>query len=270
METATAVDRFLSSPKLADSTRRSYAADLRHFADWLDARGAAVDEVDVRVLADYVTGLDRSRPRLAPATVARRISTVRSFLRFTFGPSRVPDAPLSPRLPQRLPEAPKQQDVEELVAAFDGDDALALRNHALFELIYSAGLRSAEAVGLDLGDVDFDQELVRVRGKGAKERVVPLGESRRARGRALSPRRAAAARSRRRERALPLRPRPPARHEHAQAPPAASAPAPPLVRDPPRRGRRRPAHGAGAARPLLALHDPGVQPRRRQATPEGL
>ena len=176
METATAVERFLSSPKLADSTRRSYAADLRHFADWLDARGAAVDEVDVRVLADYVTGLDRGRPRLAPATVARRISTVRSFLRFTVGQSRVPDAPLSPRLPQRLPEAPKQEDVEKLVAAFDGDGALELRNHALFELIYSAGLRSAEAVGLDLGDVDFDQELVRVRGKGSKERVVPLGE----------------------------------------------------------------------------------------------
>ena len=176
METATAVDRFLTSPKLAESTRRSYAADLRHFADWLDARDTAVDQVDVRVLADYVTGLDRSRPRLAPATVARRISTVRSFLRFTFGPARVPDAPLAPRLPHRLPEAPKQDEVEEIVEGFAGDGVLALRNRAIFELIYSAGLRSAEAVGLDLGDVDFDQELVRVRGKGAKERVVPLGE----------------------------------------------------------------------------------------------
>jgi site-specific recombinase XerD len=176
METAPAIDRFLSSPKLADSTRRSYAADLRHFADWLDERRTPVDEVDVRVLADYVTGLDRGRPRLAPATVARRISTVRSFLRFTFGAAGVPDAPLAPRLPHRLPEAPKQREVEELVASFEGDDALALRNQALFELIYSAGLRSAEAVGLDLGDVDFDQELVRVRGKGSKERVVPLGE----------------------------------------------------------------------------------------------
>ena len=176
METAPAVDRFLASPKLAESTRRSYAADLRHFADWLDGRETPVDAVDVRVLADYVTGLDRGSPRLAPATVARRISTVRSFLRFTFGPARVPDAPLSPRLPQRLPEAPKQQEIEDLVDAFAGDGALALRNRAVFELIYSAGLRSAEAVGLDLGDVDFDQELVRVRGKGAKERVVPLGE----------------------------------------------------------------------------------------------
>lgn len=176
METAPAVDRFLSSPKLADSTRRSYAADLRHFAAWLDARGAAVDEVDVRVLADYATELHRGRPRLAPATVSRRISTVRSFLRHTFGAARVPDVPLAPRLPQRLPEAPKQEEIEELIAALERSGPLGLRNQALFELIYSAGLRSAEAVGLDLGDADFDQELVRVRGKGAKERVVPLGE----------------------------------------------------------------------------------------------
>ena len=60
--------------------------------------------------------------------------------------------------------------------ALEGDGPLALRNRALVELVYSCGLRSAEAVGLDLGDVDFEQELVRVRGKGAKERVVPLGE----------------------------------------------------------------------------------------------
>jgi len=176
MEIAPAVDRFLASPRLAETTKRSYASDLRHFADWLDARGTAVADVDVRVLADYVTMLDRGRPRLAPATVARRISTVRSFLRFTFGAARVPDAPLAPRLPNRLPEAPKQDEIEQIVSGFDDDDALALRNRALFELIYSAGLRSAEAVGLDLGDVDFDQELVRVRGKGSKERVVPLGE----------------------------------------------------------------------------------------------
>ena len=176
METALAVERFLGSPRLADTTRRSYASDLRHFGEWLAERGTRLDDVDVRVLADYVTLLDRRRPRLAGATIARRISTVRSLLRFTFGASRVPDAPLSPRLPHRLPEAPKQEEVEELIAGFEGSAALALRNQALFELIYSAGLRSGEAVGLDVDDVDFEQELVRVRGKGAKERVVPLGE----------------------------------------------------------------------------------------------
>ncbi len=176
MQTEAAIDRFLASPSLAESTRRAYAADLRRFGDWLEQRGTAVDEIDVRVLVDYASELGRARNGLAPATIARNLAAVRSFLRFTLGPTRVPDASLGPRRPQRLPESPKREEIESIVDSIDGDGPLALRNHALVELVYSAGLRSAEAVGLDLGDVDFEQEHVRVRGKGGKERVVPLGE----------------------------------------------------------------------------------------------
>ena len=112
----------------------------------------------------------------------------------------MPEAPLAPRRGRRLPEAPKPAEVDALLDGFDaGDDPLALRNRALLELVYSAGLRSAEAVGLDLGDVDFEQEHVLVRhGKGAKERVVPLGEEAAALGRALPARGPPAARPRRR------------------------------------------------------------------------
>jgi site-specific recombinase XerD len=93
------------------------------------------------------------------------------------GPERVPDVPLGPRRPRRLPSAPKPAEVDGIVDALAPDPPLGLRNRALVELVYSAGLRAAEAVGLDLGDVDFEQELVHVRnGKGAKDRVVPLGE----------------------------------------------------------------------------------------------
>jgi site-specific recombinase XerD len=176
MTTEAAIDRFLASPSLAESTRRAYAADLRRFGDWLEQRGTAVEEIDVRVLVDYASELGRARYGLAPATIARNLAAVRSFLRFTLGPTRVPDASLGPRRPQRLPESPKREEIESIVDSLDGDGPLALRNHALVELVYSAGLRSAEAIGLDLGDVDFEQELVRVRGKGGKERVVPLGE----------------------------------------------------------------------------------------------
>ena len=176
VDTAAAIDRYLASPALAESTRRAYANDLRELSDWLDRRGLDVHDVDVRVLVDYAAELGRARNGLAPASVARKLAAVRSFLRFTLGPSRVPDASLGPRRPQRLPEAPKREEVESILDALDGDGALALRNRALVELVYSAGLRSAEAVGLDLADVDFEQELVRVRGKGGKERVVPLGE----------------------------------------------------------------------------------------------
>ena len=176
MNTATAIDRFLASPALAESTRRAYASDLRGLEDWLARRGTEVEEIDVRVLVEYASELGRARNGLAPATIARKLAAVRSFLRFTLGPTRVPNASLGPRRPQRLPEAPKSSEIESILDSLDGEGALGLRNRALVELVYSAGLRSAEAVGLDLGDVDFEQEHVRVRGKGGKERVVPLGE----------------------------------------------------------------------------------------------
>ena len=176
MTTAAAIDRFLASPALADATRTAYGADLRGFADWLEVRGIGVEDVDVRVLVDYASELGRARNGLAPATIARRLAAVRSFLRYTLGPTRVPDAALAPKRPQRLPEAPRPAEVDAILDGVGGNGALGLRNRALVELVYSAGLRSAEAVALDLADVDFEQELVHVRGKGGKERMVPLGE----------------------------------------------------------------------------------------------
>jgi integrase/recombinase XerD len=156
VDTDAAVERFLASPKLSESTRRAYRFDVREFARWLGRRGTSLDAVDVRVLAEYAAELGRARPRkLAPATIGRK---------------------LAPRRPRRLPETPRADEVEAALESLDGDGAIALRNRALVELVYSAGLRSAEAVGLDLVDVDFEQEQLHVRGKGGKERVVPLGE----------------------------------------------------------------------------------------------
>jgi site-specific recombinase XerD len=172
-----AIERFLDSPRLGEATRRAYRVDVEEFGRWLEARRLDVGEVDVRVLTDYVTELGRARKRkLAPATIARKIAAVRSFLRFTLGPAQVPDASLAPRRARRLPDPPKTSEVESALDALDGDGPLALRNRALVELVYSAGLRSAEAVGLDLADVDFEREQLHVRGKGGKERIVPLGE----------------------------------------------------------------------------------------------
>jgi integrase/recombinase XerC len=176
VETELAIDRFLSSPALSEATRRAYRADLRDFADWLQARSLGLEDVDVRVLADYTAELGRARRGLAPTTIGRRLSAVRSLVRHALGPSRVPEAALAPRRPRRLPETPRLTEIEEAVDGLSGDDPLALRNAALVELVYACGLRSAEAVGLDLGDVDLDREQVHVRGKGGKERLVPLGE----------------------------------------------------------------------------------------------
>jgi site-specific recombinase XerD len=171
------IDRFLDSPRLGEATRRSYRGDVEEFGRWLDDRGLTLADVDVRVLMQYVSELGRARPRkLAPATIARKIAAVRSFLRFTLGPTNVPDAALAPRRRRRLPDTPKPAEVEAALESLAGDGPLAVRNRALVELVYSAGLRSSEAVGLDLADVDFDREQLHVRGKGGKERIVPLGE----------------------------------------------------------------------------------------------
>ena len=170
------IERFLASPALSDATRRAYRIDLAQFAEWLGAQGLELDDMDVRVLTGYATELGRRRPKLAPASIARKLAAVRSLIGFALGPARVPDAALAPKRARRLPSAPKPAEVDALLEGLRGNGALGLRNRALVELIYSAGLRSAEAVGLDLQDVDFDQELVHVRGKGGKERAVPLGE----------------------------------------------------------------------------------------------
>jgi site-specific recombinase XerD len=170
------IERFLASPALSDATRRAYRIDLAQFAEWLEAQGLELADVDVRVLTGYAAELGRRRPKLAPSSIARKLSSVRSLLGFALGPARVPDAALGPKRPRRLPSAPKAAEVDALLEGLRGNGALGLRNRALVELIYSAGLRSAEAIGLDLQDVDFDQELVHVHGKGGKERAVPLGE----------------------------------------------------------------------------------------------
>jgi site-specific recombinase XerD len=175
---AAAAAKFLDSPALGDATRREYQLDVQEFCEWLGDDD--LESVDVRTLVEYVGYLGTSRAgrgKLAPASISRKLAAVRAFLKHALGVARVPEARLAPRRARRLPEAPKLREVDAELESLEGDTPLALRNRALVELVYSAGLRSAEAVGLDLGDVDFEQELVHVRsGKGAKDRVVPLGE----------------------------------------------------------------------------------------------
>jgi site-specific recombinase XerD len=176
VDTDAAIERFLEHGGLADATKRAYRNDLNAFSGWLEKRGQTLDDVDARVLADWVADLGSGRNRLSGSSISRRLAAVRSCLRYTFGPAHVPDASLSPSRTRRLPDAPKTAEIEKLLELVEGESPLALRNRALLELLYSAGLRSQEAVSLDLRDVDFEREVVHVQGKGNKERVVPLGE----------------------------------------------------------------------------------------------
>jgi site-specific recombinase XerD len=181
VDTRAAVDSFLESPALAESTRRAYRIDLEEFEAWLDREGLELSGFDARAFADYLAELGADRPgrtprKLSETTIARKVAAVRSLIRATLGPSRVPDLALAGRRRRRLPHAPKPDETDLLLDSLSGTDPLAIRNRALFELVYSAGLRAQEAVDLTLADVDFEQEAVLVRGKRNKERFVPLGE----------------------------------------------------------------------------------------------
>jgi site-specific recombinase XerD len=175
------IERFLQAPELSEATRRAYRVDVEEFGAWLRARGTALEQIDAAILSAYIAELGAARRgrdpgKLSPATIARKLAAVRALLRYTVGAARVPDGRLGPRRARRLPDAPRPEEVDAVLARISGDEPLALRNRALLELVYSAGLRSQEAVDLDLADLDFEQEAIHVRGKGGKERVVPLGE----------------------------------------------------------------------------------------------
>ena len=261
--------RSTASSSTAGSPRDAARLRLRPALVRGVARGrddSLLDDVDRRVLSDWVAELGSGRePARVRASISRRGSRAvsGSCMRFTFGPPRVPDASLAPRRARRLPDAPKTAEIDELLELVGGDSPLALRNRALLELLYSAGLRSQEAVTLDLVDVDFDREVVHVRGKGGKERVVPLGEEAALQlARYLQTGRPALAAGAN-DAALPVRARPAPRHEHGATAASPSASPPPRLRDPPPRGRRRPARHPGAARARVAVDDADLQPRRR-------
>src|SRR5262249_53691130 len=127
VDTRAAIDRFLEHGGLSDATQRAYGSDLALFAAWLEERSTALEDVDARVLADWVAALGSGRNRLAPSSISRHLASARSFLRFTLGPAAVPDV-AAPRRQRRLPDAPKQREIHDLLELVDGDAPLALRN----------------------------------------------------------------------------------------------------------------------------------------------
>ena len=177
MDTGAAIDRFLEHGGLSEATQRAYASDLRSFSAWLDARGADLEDVDARALSDWVGALGSGRDRLAPTSISRRLAAVRSCLRYTYRPGSGSRRRRSRRADRgAFRTRPKPAEIEELLELAEGDSRSRCATVRSSSSSTRRALRSQEAVTLDLGDVDFDRELVHVRGKGGKERVVPLGE----------------------------------------------------------------------------------------------
>jgi integrase/recombinase XerC len=170
--------------RFSPRTVAAYRSDLQRFIDFWQrefgeepASKARLSKVDALALRSYLAALHRAG--LKNRSIARHLSTLRSFLRWACREGHLEKNPAtalsSPRVPRQLPRAMTLADTENLLAA-TGDDSVPERERALFELLYATGLRVSEAAGLDLEDVELSSRLVRVVGKGSKERIVPFGE----------------------------------------------------------------------------------------------
>ena len=180
----TYLDHLVVERGLADNTLKSYRRDLRRYAGWLAARGVdGLDGVREETVTDFLVALregDQDHPPLSAGSAARTVVAVRGFHRFAVreGLTQVdPSAAVRPPAPaKRLPKALPLSDIERILeAAGAPGTALALRDRALLEVLYGTGARISEAVGLDLDDLDLEQGTVLLRGKGGKERIVPVG-----------------------------------------------------------------------------------------------
>jgi integrase/recombinase XerD len=164
---------------LAKNTLEAYRRDLAQFATWLRIEHRkTLLEGNVADVQAYLGHLFRKKSRASSA--ARLLSSLKRFYRYCLRQGRIKADPTlridTPKLPRGLPKSLTEEDVEELLAAPRADQPLGLRDRAMLETLYASGLRVSELVALKLGQVSQDMGVVRVVGKGSKERLVPLGE----------------------------------------------------------------------------------------------
>ncbi len=171
--------------RFSPRTVLAYRTDLDRFADFWETEFAQenagktpLSKIDTLTVRSYLAHLHRGK--LSNRSLARHLSTLRSFFRWACREGHLEKNPArglpSPRIPRTLPRALTLPDTERLLDA-EEEALLPERERSLFELLYATGLRVSEAAGLDLEDVDFSARLVRVTGKGSRERIVPFGET---------------------------------------------------------------------------------------------
>jgi integrase/recombinase XerC len=175
------VEAFLEALRnraLSEHTLSSYTSDLRDFRCFLELRKASFDSIDHVVVRDFLSHLyDR---KLQKASVARKLACLRTFFKFLVREGRWKSNPAelisAPRLPRKLPSFLAEDEAAAFVEMPQGGSFKDLRDRAILELLYASGLRVRELVGLNDDSLDFSQQLVRVWGKGKKQRIVPFGE----------------------------------------------------------------------------------------------
>jgi len=184
-----ALERFLDYLReqrhVSPETVRAYESDLRQLGTYLGAEGdgpalsraPGPEGIDTLAVRGFIARLHRAG--VGRSSIARKLSAVRSFLRHAAREGQIEHNPAervpAPRVPRGLPRDLTVDEMFNLLDGIRGDDLAARRDRALLELLYAAGLRVGELVALDLGDVDLSEGIVRVLGKGRKERLVPFG-----------------------------------------------------------------------------------------------
>jgi len=168
---------------MARNTLQSYRSDLQQFGLFLGERDRTAEEATAADVSDFLTGLaaGNGRPAATSATIQRKTASLRSFyrhLRREGVRDSDPTAKLSaPRRSRKLPRVLGLAEVQRLLEQPKGTDPIALRDRALLELMYACGLRASETIDLDVAHVDLVDCVVRARGKGSKERIVPVGRT---------------------------------------------------------------------------------------------
>ncbi|KAB0551145.1 site-specific tyrosine recombinase XerD [Pseudomonas argentinensis] len=176
------IERFIEAlwleKGLSTHTQSAYRSDLALLNGWLQARGVELQSVGREVLLDHLAW--RMNEGYKARSTARLISGMRGFYRFLLREGVIDTDPTlqvdMPQLGRPLPKSLSEADVEALLAAPDLDDPIGLRDRAMLEVLYACGLRVSELIGLTLEQVNLRQGVLRVFGKGSKERLVPMGE----------------------------------------------------------------------------------------------
>jgi site-specific recombinase XerD len=171
-------DAALRARGMAEKTRRAYGVDVSQLGEWAAGQGIDARRLDPRMLRRFAGVL--SERRASKTTVARKLAAIRTFFRYLVERGELEANPAdlvaTPKRDSYLPRVLKPGEVAEVLERIPASSPLELRDRALFELAYGAGLRAEELVNLDVTDLDPDGEELRVTGKGAKTRVVPAGE----------------------------------------------------------------------------------------------
>jgi integrase/recombinase XerD len=169
---------------LSRNTLEAYRSDLLQYGAWLDDRGLDPLSVGHSELSEFLSTLAEGaddKPPVAPATLQRKVACLRSFHRHLRRQDLIDGDPTAhiraPRHGRRLPKVLSRDEVARLLEQPKGTEPAALRDRALLELMYACGLRASEAIELDVTDLDLETCVLRARGKGSKERIVPVGSA---------------------------------------------------------------------------------------------